>query len=214
MTAAFPNLRRFTRRDAWRAEERCELCGEQISGAHRHLLETVSREIRCVCRACAILFDREAASEGRYRLIPARCRRLEGFHLPDAQWEALGIPVGTAFLFRSLPAGQVVAVYPSPAGATEVLLPPGAWEALERANPALAGMAPDVEALLIHRIRGAREQFLVPIDDCYRLVGLVRLHWKGLSGGEAVWKEIARFFAGLRRRATARNDGGHEGEAR
>src|SRR5438874_666498 len=44
--------------------------------------------------------------------------------------------------------------------------------------------------------------YIVPIDACYELIGLIRLKWKGLSGGEEVWKAIAEFFAGLRKRAT------------
>jgi hypothetical protein len=51
-----------------------------------------------------------------------------------------------------------------------------------------------VEALLVNRARGTRQHFLVPIDDCYRLAGLIRTRWRGLSGGEEVWKEIDRFF--------------------
>ena len=35
-------------------------------------------------------------------------------------------------------------------------------------------MEPDVEALLINRVGPAREYFLAPIDECYRLVGLIR----------------------------------------
>jgi hypothetical protein len=46
------------------------------------------------------------------------------------------------------------------------------------------------------------EYYLVPVDECYRLVGLIRARWKGLSGGTEVWEEIARFFDGLRQRAT------------
>jgi hypothetical protein len=42
---------------------------------------------------------------------------------------------------------------------------------------------------------------LAPIDDCYRLVGQIRIHWKGLSGGSEVWTEIGRFFSDLRARA-------------
>ncbi len=68
-------------------------------------------------------------------------------------------------------------------------------------------MQPDVEALLVNRVGAAREYFIVPIDECYKLVGLIRLHWRGLSGGAVVWGEIARFFDDLRRKAAhARSD--------
>jgi hypothetical protein len=63
-------------------------------------------------------------------------------------------------------------------------------------------MEPDVEALLVHRARGAREAWLVPVDACYRLVGVIRAHWKGFSGGARVWAEIARFFDDLREKET------------
>jgi hypothetical protein len=59
---------------------------------------------------------------------------------------------------------------------------------------------PDVEALLVNRVGAARDYFIVPIDECYKLVGLIRLHWRGLSGGAVVWGEIGRFFDELRRR--------------
>jgi hypothetical protein len=106
-----------------------------------------------------------------------------------------------AFFFHSTPAERVVAFYPGPMGATESLLELGAWEAIEGANPVLAGMEPDVEALLVNRARGANDCWLVPIDDCYGLVGLIRTRWRGLTGGKDVWEEIGRFFAALDRRA-------------
>ena len=72
-------LRRFAREESAKTEavealqqERCDLCGGAIPPEHRHLLEVATREIVCVCRPCSILFDREAASEGRYRLVPDR----------------------------------------------------------------------------------------------------------------------------------------------
>jgi hypothetical protein len=55
-----------------------------------------------------------------------------------------------------------------------------------------------VEALLVSRIGAAREYYRLGIDKCYELVGLIRTHWRGLSGGPAVWEAIQRFFAGLR----------------
>ncbi len=196
-------LERFVRRTtpAAQAPEQCELCSEPIPQGHRHLLEVSTRQIRCVCQACSILFGSEAASQGKQRLIPDRRLFLEDFQMSDAQWEDLRIPVGMAFLFHSTPAGQVAAFYPSPAGPTESLLTLDAWTELEESNPALQGMKHDVEALLVNRARGARQYFLVPVDECYRLVALIRTHWKGVSGGQVVWIEIGQFFEALKRRS-------------
>jgi hypothetical protein len=36
--------------------------------------------------------------------------------------------------------------------------------------------------------------YRAPIDTCYKLVGLIRVHWRGLSGGKQVWQEIEQFF--------------------
>jgi hypothetical protein len=60
-------------------------------------------------------------------------------------------------------------------------------------------MEPDVEALLVNRAQGARRHWLVPIDECYALVGLIRTRWKGLTGGKQVWEEIGHFFDRLDR---------------
>jgi hypothetical protein len=207
--SAFSSLRRFAKEESEKvtkaaeqaAQEHCELCSEPIPPEHRHLLEVSTREMMCVCRPCSILFDREAASEGRYRLIPDRHLFLEDFEMSDAQWESLRVPVDMAFFFHSTPAERVVAFYPSPMGPTESLLKLGAWEELERRNPVLKEMERDVEALLVNRVRGTQEHFLVSIDECYSLVGLIRIRWRGLSGGREVWEEIARFFEQLRERS-------------
>ncbi|MCA3749218.1 MAG: hypothetical protein IN808_08800 [Rubrobacter sp.] len=177
------------------------MCGELIEPEHAHLLEVSTREILCACRPCSILFDSDAASEGRYRLVPDRHLFLEGFEMSDAQWENLRVPVDMAFFFYSTPAGRVVAFYPSPMGPTESLLKLNAWKELEGRNPVLKEMERDVEALLVNRVREAREHYLVPIDECYGLVGLIRTNWRGLSGGREVWEEIARFFEKLRERS-------------
>jgi hypothetical protein len=205
--SAFSSLRRFAQEESEKveaareqvADELCELCSEPILPEHRHLLNVSTREIMCTCRACSILFYEEAASEGKFRLIPDRHLFLEVFEMSDAQWESLRIPVDMAFFFYSKPAERVVAFYPSPMGPTESLLKLGAWEELEKDNPVLKGMERDVEALLVNRARGAREHFLVPMDKCYSLVGLIRMHWRGFSGGQEVWEEIGRFFEELRK---------------
>ena len=208
--AAFSALRRFAQEESGRREEaaaaqeeRCELCGQGIppDPEHRHLLEVATREILCVCRPCAILFDSEAASEGRYRIVHDRLLYLEDFEMTDYQWDNLRVPVDMAFFFYSTPAERVVAYYPSPMGPTESLLTLEAWEELEDGNPVLRDMERDVEALLVNRARGASDHLLVPLDECYKLVGLIRMRWRGFSGGREVWDDITRFFEDLRRRA-------------
>jgi hypothetical protein len=192
------------------ALEHCELCGEPIPPEHRHVLEVATRDLRCACRACSILFDRPAAAEGRYKLVRDRRLRIEDLELDDLMWEQLRLPVDMAFFFQASTEDRVVAYYPSPMGPTESLLDLAAWEELATANPILRTLDPDVEALLVNRVRGARQHWIVPIDECYALVGLIRAHWRGLTGGAEVWQEIARNFEGLDRRArpASRNDEG------
>jgi hypothetical protein len=198
----FRSLRRLARAAAESAEEHCDLCGEPIPADHRHLLNLANRELLCACRACVILFDRSAAGGGTRRLVPNRYRCLAGFEMTDAQWESLRIPVSMAFFCRDTTAGRVMAFYPSPMGPTESLLPLETWDDLAQRHPILSDMEPDVEALLVNRTHGAREYYLVPIDECYKLVGVIRAYWRGLSGGREVWQEIDRFFAALEQRST------------
>jgi hypothetical protein len=204
MSGAPVRLRQLARASAAEREqvlEHCELCGDPIPSAHRHLLDLQSREIMCACQACKILFDRKAAGGDHYRLIPDRRLSVEDFVLDDVGWAKLRIPVEMAFFFRNSEAERVDAFYPSPAGATQSLLEFEAWDEIERDNPVLTTLEPDVEALLVNRARGSRAHYVVPIDDCYRLVGLIRTRWRGLSGGEEVWKEIGAFFDDLGKRA-------------
>lgn len=183
------------------AEGGCELCGEPSGPEHRHLLDLQARRLCCVCRACAVLFDSSAAGGGHYRLVPDRRRYLPDFVLDDAAWEGLHIPVRMAFFFHDAAADRVAAFYPSPAGAVESLLDLATWDRIVRDNPVLGELAPDVEALLVNRSRGAREHWLVPVDDCYALVGLIRTGWTGFTGGSEVWAGITGFFDALRGKA-------------
>ena len=177
--------------------EQCDLCAAPVPPGHRHIVDLTDRRLMCACRACALLFDSDAAGGGHLRLVPTRRRRLDAFALDDERWARLRIPVDMAFFFRNTEAERVSAFYPSPAGPTESLLELEAWTELEAANPVLSEMAPDVEALLVSRARDMREHWLVPIDDCYELVGLIRTRWRGFGGGEEVWAAIDRFFADL-----------------
>ena len=188
------------RRPAAAMEERCELCSADLGPVHPHLLNPRQRQILCSCDACAMLFSGQA--EARYLRVPRRIRALSGFYMPDLEWESLMLPINLAFFYYDSGASRVMAMYPSPAGAIESLLPLDSWAAIAAGHPALATMQPDVETFLVNRIGSAQEYYLVPIDECFRLVGLIRMHWRGLSGGAEVWKEIARFFIDLKARAT------------
>ncbi|MCE0522602.1 MAG: DUF5947 family protein [Methylacidiphilales bacterium] len=196
----FSTLRRFAvARQQPAKREFCELCRVGLAPEHRHLLETATHQMICACDPCALRF--ENVRDGRFKLIPRDVRSLPDFHLTDAQWEDLALPIDLAFLVYSTPTQKMMALYPSPAGATESLLSLPAWDLLVADNPALARLEPDVEALLVNRVGERRLYFLAPIDVCFELVGLMRTHWRGLSGGEEVWREIEAFFARLEERA-------------
>jgi hypothetical protein len=195
-------LKRLTRpQPRQQPGERCEMCGEGISEEHSHVVNVASRNLLCVCRACYLLFTHAGAARGKYRAVPDRYVYDPSFHMSDVQWEAIQIPVKMAFFFYNSSMDRVVGFYPSPAGATESLLPLQTWEDIMKANPLFATLTPDVEALLINRGGAGFECFLVPIDAAYELVGLVRRHWKGFDGGEEAWREIDRYFFGLRERS-------------
>jgi hypothetical protein len=201
---AFGALRQFVRRRRDRNVERCELCAAEVGSEHPHLIEPATRKLLCTCNACAILFSGMGM---KYKRVPRRVLSLADFHLSDGQWESLMVPISMAFFYRSTPDKRVVAFYPSPAGATESMLPLETWNEIEDANPVLKEMEPDVEALLANRVGHARgvavpDYYVLPIDECYKLVGLIRANWKGLSGGTDVWQEIGQFFSGLKERAT------------
>lgn len=179
----------------------CELCGQAIPNDHRHLLDVHDRELRCVCRSCSVLFQRDEAGQNHYQLVPDHRIRLDGLSPAD-----LGVPVGLAFFVRSAD-GRIVAHYPSPAGATRWEIDPATWESTIERCADVAEPAADVEALLVNTTRDRSETWRVPIDDCYRLVAIVRRHWAGMTGGDRVWLEIERFFDELRRRHGTDSDG-------
>jgi Family of unknown function (DUF5947) len=199
-----PGLRRFTaaNRPAAPARpvpgERCEFCTEPVPDEHRHVADLHGHTIACACTGCWLLFSAEGAGGGRYRAVPDRYR-----YCPDVAvaWDDLGVPVDLIFVFRSTTEDRYVALYPSPAGATESLLPMDVWAEVVAASPFAADVQPDVEAVLLRRTGGRVEGFLVPIDACYDLVGRVRVHWRGFDGGERVWQELDAFFRRLVARA-------------
>jgi len=180
------------------------MCSAVLGAGHPHLVAIASHQIHCACDACATLFDGMTGS--KYRRVSRRIVLLCDFQITDAQWDSLFIPINMAFFFRSSPEDRIAAFYPSPAGAVESLLQLDAWSEIALENPALNGLQPDVEALLVNRVGRASEStrseyYIAPVDECYRLVGLIRSHWRGLSGGSEAWTEIAKFFDHLRSHA-------------
>lgn len=203
MSQAFETLRQFVRKPK-RNVERCELCSAELQSEHPHLIELTQRKLLCACDACALLFS--GRNGAKYKRVSRDIRLLSNFRMTDAEWETLLIPINLAFFFQNSLTSKVGALYPSPAGATESLLPLEAWNHIVQANPVLHLMEPDIEALLVNRVGQARqgppaEYYVVPIDCCYKLVGLIRMHWHGLSGGTEVWQKIGEFFRELRAKA-------------
>lgn len=208
--SAFAALRQFARKRG--AVERCEMCSRELASVHEHLVQPIDRRLICACDACAILFEGQGGT--KYRRVPRRVLFLRDFQLTDGQWDGLMVPIEMAFFFKSTPLGKVIALYPSPAGPTESLLSLNTWADIAERNPMLSEMQADVTALLVNRIGHARgvspaEYYLVPIDECYKLVGLIRMHWRGLSGGSEVWREIGAFFAALKKRAGSNQEAAH-----
>jgi hypothetical protein len=207
---AFGALQQFARKR--RVSEHCEMCSRELAPDHEHLVEPSSRKLICACDACAILFEGQSGT--KYKRVPRRVLFLRDFQLTDAQWEGLMVPIEMAFFFKSTPQGKVVALYPSPGGPTESLLSLDSWEEIEQVNPVLKEMESDVAALLVNRVGFARgsapaEYYLAPIDECYKLVGLIRTHWRGLSGGTEVWREINAFFTALKEKAGFGREGSY-----
>jgi Family of unknown function (DUF5947) len=201
-TRTFETLRSFTRRK--KPLERCELCSQEIGPQHDHLVDPSTNKLTCACTACAILFTSQ--NSGGYRRVPREVHFLADFQMSDAQWDSLRLPIDLAFFFSSSVENRTRAFYPGPAGVTESLLPLDTWSDIVAGNPILRGLRPDVEALLVNRARrstsaGVPEYFILPIDECYRLVGQIRTEWHGLSGGADVWRGITGFFDEMKKRS-------------
>jgi Family of unknown function (DUF5947) len=181
------------------AAERCDICNTTLPDDHRHLLHLVERRIMCSCEACWALHSGDA----EYRPAGMRTAWLERFDCDEEMWGLFQIPVGLAFFMRSTVNGGVVAFYPSPAGATESELDLDAWDALVERNPVLQDLDPDAEALVVNRLSDPPQYAIAPIDDCYRLVGLIKTRWEGISGGAALEQAVPEFFAALQARTSA-----------
>jgi hypothetical protein len=201
-------LRRFVRDEKTVAPgvsepERCEMCREVLDErtGHGHVVELEKRSIACACRACYLLFTMEG---GRYRSVPNRVCHDPARPLSAEDWNELQIPVAMAFFFYNSSLSRIVAGYPSPGGMTECELDLEAWDRITGTYPLLAALTPDVEAVFVNRTD--TEMFLIPIDECYSLVGVLRLRWQGFDGGAEARAAIEAFLSSVRHRATLLED--------
>jgi hypothetical protein len=200
--ALVAGLRRFVRPRPAPAPQtaRCELCPLSLAEDHKHLLDLEERRIVCVCPTCWSI----RSGEARYRPTGSRTLWLEGLELSDELWAAFQVPIGLAFFMRSTSTGAIVGLYPSPAGATECELDLEAWGRLVAANPVLEDLDPDAEALIVNRLVDPHLYVIAPLDDCFRLVGIIKATWEGISGGRAMEEAVARYFGDLREVALVR----------
>ena len=173
--------------------ERCDLCQVGVPEDHRHLLNLVERQIVCVCESCWAL----RSGDPELRPVGSRTVWLPDFELPDDVWASFRIPIGLAFFLHSSVTDCVVALYPSPAGATESELHFETWSRLRELNPVLDQLEPDAEALIVNRLADPPAYAIAPIDRCYMLVGIVKANWEGISGGPDVGRALEGFFRDL-----------------
>ena len=177
--------------------EYCDMCGLSIPADHRHLLDLKERRIVCACESCWAM----RSGEGDYRPTGNRTLWLADLTLPEEVWASFQIPIGLAFFMRSTVTECVVAMYPSPAGATESELHFESWERMLELNPVLRELEPDIEGLIVNRLSEPPMYAIAPIDRCYALTGAIKATWEGISGGTGVGAAVTDFFEDLQRTA-------------
>jgi hypothetical protein len=176
------------------ATEFCDLCGLGIPDEHRHLLHLVERRIICSCEPCWAM----RAGEGDFRPVGNRTMWLPDLDIPDDLWAGFQVPIGLAFFMSSTVTDCVVAMYPSPAGATESELHFESWARMCELNPVMSTMEPDIEGLIANRLADPPVYAIAPIDQCYALTGAIKATWEGISGGTGVEHAVTDFFVSLR----------------
>ena len=177
--------------------EKCNFCGTILSEDHRHLVDLSQMKFFCTCEMCMIL----NVGKGKYKPLPQRHLRLDDFNMTDELWSDFLIPVNMAFFVKSTVKNGTVAYYPAPTGATESKLKMEAWNKLTEINPILEDLTFDLEALLVNRLGDTGQYYIIPIDHCYKLIGMIRIAWKGIFGGKEVNDIINRFFNELKEKS-------------
>lgn len=191
LSGSIAALRRFAA-EAPAAVERCDRCAAVLAASHPHWLDAKSRRMRCVCGSCG---DANAP----WKLVRRRVAALRELDGDTDAWDRLGSPVGLAFVALSGENREPFVYFPGPAGATAAAIDWLDWATLCARVPAVGGMHADIEALLVNRLDGARDHYIVSIDICYHLVGRLRQQGRGWAGD--VGREVEGFMTSLRREA-------------
>lgn len=201
MSGGVRALRRVAR-SVVETEPRCELCSAGLAEEHGHIADVQQRRLLCACRACTLLFAPGGAGGARYRVVTGEIRRLVGDELSAEAWAELGVPVEVVF-FLGRSDGSVTACYPGPAGVVESDVDSRVWQGLVETAPGFGAAVPDVEAVMVRRGPDGASQdcWVLPVDRCYELVGLVREWWSGPGGGTEVWPRLDSWFEDLDRAA-------------
>jgi len=188
-----------------RSRSGASFCGQLLPARHSHVVHIERRNLLCACRPCFLLFSSAGAAGGKVKAVPEEVFDLGEGVFSQAQWtgcrsrsisRSSSSTALSAAPWFSIPARREP---PSRCCRSNV-------EELVREHPRLATLSQDVEALLAWQRSETSDQpsaaFIVPIDACYELVGIVRRTWKGFHGGEEAWQAIAAFFSALRARAS------------
>ena len=181
------------------ASEKCNFCNAVLPVDHRHLVDLSAMRFICTCDMCMVV----QVVRGRYKTLPQRYLHMTDFKMSDELWSDFLIPVNMAFFVLKSNENGAVAFYPAPTGATESKLKMEPWTQLSELNPELGNLIPDLEALLVNRLQEENQYFIVPIDSCYKLIGMIRTAWKGIFGGKEVNDIINKFFNELREKSVA-----------
>jgi hypothetical protein len=56
----------------------------------------------------------------------------------------------------------------------------------------------------VNRMATPHIHAIAPLDDCYRLVGIIKATWEGITGGAAMEAAVQRYFDELRAVAAVR----------
>ena len=181
------------------ALEYCQFCQVPIAARHPHLIELSSRGVVCACPDCADSPDRPprlalSPDPAEFAAAARLChqRRAVGrVSDPDRPGVCVSRQRGAA------PGGALSGC----CRRHPIRARPRSLVGTGGGQPGANELAPDVEALLVNRTKESREYYRAPIDRCFALAGLIRTHWRGLSGGSAVWDKIEQYFARLRSEA-------------